>query len=69
MGGKRDNKERDIRRVHPFPRVSRYNRGGDILEGDITKIRVFKYQRLLWPNYRWATPRLHLLELGPHHKY
>jgi hypothetical protein len=36
MGGKRDNKERDLNRKHPFPRVSIYKRRSDMKEVDIT---------------------------------
>ena len=34
MGGKYDNKEGYLNSAHLFPRVSRYKRGSDIMEGD-----------------------------------
>ena len=39
-GGKHDNEERDLNKEHPFPRVSRYKRGGDNKEVDISELRA-----------------------------
>ena len=42
--GKRDNEEEgDLNWApHPSPRVSWYNRGSGIVEGDITEVRVYE---------------------------
>jgi hypothetical protein len=40
MRGKCDKMEGDLNWAHPFPRVSWYKRGSDIMEGDIMSIGV-----------------------------
>jgi hypothetical protein len=42
MRGKCGIKEGCLNQAHPFPRVSLYKRGSDIIEGDIMEVRVYK---------------------------
>ena len=43
MRGNCDNKEEDSNRAHLFPKVLGYMRESDIIEGDITKVKVHYY--------------------------
>jgi hypothetical protein len=40
MRGNCDNKEEDSNQAHPFSKVLEYKGGSDIIEGDITRVKV-----------------------------
>ena len=53
MRRKCDNKEGDLNRAHPCPRVLGIKRGSDIAMGDITKVGMYSA-----PSLRYVGPSI-----------